>query len=125
MKTFEQILKESNPYRDNNKWNTRNLTRWYSGNKPVGHKAENLKDFVDSAFNGLHRENSEPFYSSTIEAFYMIDDNNKVKYRVELLKKENNTYELHIMKDSKTIKEWRTDDEEHAGAMMEYLFGDI
>ena len=130
MKTFEQIyrLNESYPYKKSDgSWDTKKLTRWYRGGDkwtPVGQTAESLKDFVSENFAGLYRENA-PYDSERYEeAFYMVNDNNEKIFRVELFRCEG-LYKLYITKNGKGIKEWKTEDAEHAGAMMEYLFGDL
>lgn len=123
-KLFDQVLQES--YKDKNGWNTRKLTRWWSGDRPVGKRAEDIKDWVDNCFQGLVRENRDSF-DNVEEFFYMTHpDGDGRKYKVMLINK-GHIYELFIDNmDTKEIEiEWRTDSVEHAGAMMEYLFGDL
>jgi len=124
MKTFEQIY-ESNPYRNKDKWNTQNLTRWYSGDKPVGKRAEDMKDFIEKEFKGLQRENRSSMHDNVEEVFVMVDKDGEQKYRVELINK-GDVYELYVDKPGKYGNTfWKTDEAEHAGAMMEYLFGNL
>ena len=105
-------------------WDTHKLTGMWKGTQPAdGIGAEGWKKWVEEHFEGLYRENKDS-YMNVVEAFEMVDDENKPHYRVELVKKE--LYEIHFLDDKgKLLKEWRAHNEEHAGAMMEYLFGDL
>jgi len=119
-------------YKDEKGWNTHNLTRWWKGGgpewKPAGKKAEDMKELIEKNFKDLYRQNKNSF-DNIVERFYMIDDNDEVKFKVMLVEKE--LYELYVDSTDKygnnkdLILEWKTDDAEHAGAMMEYLFGDL
>ena len=120
MKTFEEIyqLREDYPYKKNDQWDEDKLNRWIiNGKKDTS--VSDLKQLV-SGYDKEYLEN----YDNIEERFYLTKYDTRFYY-VELSKRKD-YYQLYIMDadTKKIIKEYRTDDEEHCGAVMEYLFGD-